>query len=399
MVTRLLAVGDQHLGAGADLGLKPGARLAEQEAVWEWTLQQARDQHVDAVLHAGDVFQHRRPDPEALLAFERPLVRHQALGGPRVLCINGNHDVSSLDSGCALDVFAEAGLVELARTPRVVLVDGGARVALLPWAPTSRLAANWDGPRDELNEHTAALLIDAARELYETAVVERERDCVKLAIDRGPIVLLTHFSISGTSLPSGLDVGQLREPVLPQDELLAIGYDAVIAGHIHRPQMIGDRGLYVGSPQPLNFGEVDGQPRGAWILELDSNGLRTLEHLPAPSRRFVNLDVGPPHLCVYDTADITGAYVKVRIRGTEREVAAADVSAIKARLETDGAYRVFVETVVERETRARDETVDDSLSEHEALTRWLAAQNGRVDHAVAARALQRAAGYFEQVSS
>lgn len=420
---KFLATGDSHFGARADLGNKPGERLAEQETVWEWTLAQAREHQVDAVLYAGDAFEARKPDPETLLAFERPLIRHRDAGGPPILAITGNHCVSSQDTGTALDVFAEAGLLRLERSPRVVLVDGGALVCALPWAPTSRLTAATNGAdREQINQVAADLLVDAARDLFESAHAEAGR--MDFVFGKQPrLILLTHFSISGTSLPSGLDVGQLREPVLRQDELLAIGYDAVIAGHIHRPAVFGGSGLYVGSPMQLSFGEVDGCVRGPWIATLGEPEEATVsprvgllgivgqdcggppsgslsvsfEQLPAPSRRFVNLDVGPPHLCVYDTADITDAYVKVRVRGTEREVAAADPAEIRSRLEADGAYRVFVDVQVERAARARDATVDDTVGEDEALGKWFASLNGTVDAGLAERALVRAHGYFEQV--
>lgn len=385
---KLLATGDQHLGAGADLGLRPGDRLREQEDVWAWTLQQAREHEVDAILHAGDVFHHRRPDPETLLAFERPLVRHLELGGKRPLVVNGNHDVATGDAGCALDVFHEAGLIELVRKPRVVNV-GGARVACLPWAPVSRLAANFDGPRDQLNEHAASLLVDVARDLHSAAVGDpavtgsgRSRSPSDPVPP--PIILLTHFSISGTALPSGLPVDQLREPVLPQEELLAIGYDAIVAGHIHRPQRFGQRGFYAGSPMPLSFGETDGEKRGPWLLVFEEDDLGPKRYplqLEAPSRRFLNVTAA-------DTLDpdVEGAYMKLKVPSD------VDANELRETLLAHGAYRVFVETIVERGERARDTSVDDTLDEREALTRWLDAQD--VPDDLKARALARAERYL-----
>lgn len=396
-MTKLLATGDSHIGARPDLGLKPGERLAEQQAVWDWTLQQARDHEVDAIVYAGDAFEQRRPDPETMLAFERPLVQHRAAGGPPVYAIVGNHDVSSQDTGTALDVFAQAGLLQLERTPRVVLTEGPCLLACLPWAPTSRLAASMNGSdRDRLNEDASRLLVDVADQLYLNALKQRG----------APIVLLTHFSISGTSLPSGLDVGQLHEPVLNQDDLRAIGYDVIVAGHIHRPQLFDESGkiggFYVGSPMPLSFGEADGAPRGPSIISFGTDGYVTIEHLPAPSRRFFTFTYKSGR--VFETMsdpddDIGGAFVKLRVAGTEEEIRQVDLVALKAGLEEAGAYRVFVETQVERAARARDATVDDTISEDDALDRWLASQNGAVSLGLAARARERARGYFERVRS
>lgn len=401
---RLLAVGDQHFGQRADIGREPGDRLAEQEAVWRWTLQQAREQQVDAILHAGDWFEHRKPDPQTMLAAERPLVEHRDLGGPAVLSISGNHDLAGTAEDSAVDVLAEAGLVEFVKTPRVVLVDGGCLVACLPWAPTARLAAQaGDVNRDSLNETAAELLVDVARDLF--------NECDHYARPGAPYprILLTHFSISGTSLPSGLPVDQLREPVLDQHDLLSIGYDAVIAGHIHRPQLFGDRGLMVGSPMPLSFGEADGLPRGPWIVTLAETGLLadgrsadtpsglapvspsvTFKQQPAPSRRFVNVVDDE----VFEGQDVEGAYVKLHVHDTDH-----DAEALREALLGMGAYRVFVDVQVKRAARARDVTVDDTLDVRESFARWLAAQNGRVDDEIAVRVLDRANGYFERVGT
>lgn len=393
VLTRLLAFGDTHIGSGQRLDLQPGDRLREQEQVFEWCLAQAREHEVDAVLFAGDLWENRKPSPAEVLAAERPLVRHRELGGPRVISIVGNHCLSSLDGDCAQDVLHEAGLIELVREPRVVTADGGARVCAVPWASVARLAASFDGPRDLLSEHAASLLVDVARDLHDAARAS------ELGPDgSGPLILLTHFAISGTSLPSGLPVDQLREPVLPQDELLAIGYDLVCAGHIHKPQTFGgSSGFYVGSPMPLNFGESDGETRGpvliGWNEQMRAPHFKWIE---APSRRFVTIDDPPPNPDC-KAPSIEGAYVRWRVRGTEVDFREIDIDAGRQCLLDGGAYRVFVETIVEREARARDKSVDDSLDEREALRRWLEAQD--LDPETVASALARAAGYLDRAQS
>jgi DNA repair exonuclease SbcCD nuclease subunit len=87
-------------------------------------------------------------------------------------------------------------------------------------------------------------------------------------------VLLLHWSISGASLPTGLSVDQLHEPVLEWAELDALGFDLIIASHIHVPQRLDDpklgdatMGIYTGSPQPLSHGEGHYQ-HGVWLAEI-----------------------------------------------------------------------------------------------------------------------------------
>ena len=390
-MSRFLCVGDLHLDKGGRYGRAPGERLAEQEAVWSRALELARDHDVDAVLFAGDAFEKRHPSTDALLAFERPLLWHRQLDGPPVIAIPGNHDRSGVSEWCALDVFAEAGLIYLYSRPTVWdpvgessgVLDGPA-VACLPWAPVSRIVAAHDGEldRDDVNQAAAELLVQTARELRESVT--------------GPCVLLTHFSVSGAVTPDGADVGMFREPVLPVTELEAIGFEAIVAGHIHKPQPLTREiapAFYVGSPMPLDFGEARCE-HGVWVLH--TSGRVGAEFLPIESRPFVTIDIDADQAADARTApdawvdaDVAGAFVKVRLRGREESVRALDPAGIRTALllEDDGAHNVWVETQVERETRARVDGVDETTDDTVIFDRWLQAESINGDQAQPLRRL------------
>ncbi len=409
---RFLACGDLHLDAGPDLGHAPGDRLREQEDVWREILELAVDQEVDAVLFAGDAFHKARPTPEAMLAFERPLVDFTA--GLPVIAILGNHDVAGVSLGTGLEVFAEAGLLTLAREPAIHRV-AGVSVCCLPWVSASRLvAAQGGGDRDDVNEQAAELLLATARGL---------RDQVE-----GPAILLTHFSISGSALPNGLPVDQLREPVLELGELEALEFDAICAGHIHKGQHLATDPnepycpiFFVGSPMPLSFGET-GYEHGVWILEThevvrpDVLGFAP-RFIPIESRRLVTLDVEvdkplpgwhdkPTYVVAVDEPEmflsgymldnVRGAIVKVRIRATQEAARRLDVAALKRSLYEAGAHKVYaVQLEVEKPERARVEGMSEELDELEALGLWLAASG--IDGVLAERARDRTQKYLEEI--
>jgi exonuclease SbcD len=358
-MSRFLCCGDLHLDAGPDLGRAPGDRLHEQEEVWRRCLEIAAEENVEAVLFAGDAFHKARPSPEAMLAFERPLLVESRHLRPMV-AILGNHDVAGVSLGTGLEVFAEAGLLTLAREPAIHAV-AGVSIACLPWVAASRVvAAHGGGDRDDINAQAAELLLATARGL-------------RAQID-GPAILLTHFSISGSSLPNGLPVEQLREPVLQLGDLEALGFDAVIAGHIHVPAQLGDdqRVIYVGSPLPLNFGEADVR-HGVWIVETNPFDARFVR---IASRLLETLDYDEPPGAPYEVAEalVMEAIVKVRVKATPGEARRFDVAAFKRALYDSGAEKVWsVQLEIERPERARVEGLSEELDELAALELWMEA--------------------------
>lgn len=372
-MTRLLCTGDNHLGKG--IGLYP-ERLSEQEQVWRDTLELARSVGADAVLHAGDMFDQRRPGPDVMLAAERPLVEHSAEDGCPVIAICGNHDVPSQDGACGLDVLAEAGLLTLYREPGLHTV-AGTTVAMLPWTPISRLLAMSDGrDREEVSADAAELLLMTARDLR----------------GMGASVLMGHWSVSGSALPNGMDVGQLGGVVLPLPDLERIGFGRIVLGHIHRPQVLGDgTALYVGSPMTLDHGE-EHTDHGCWMLQDDLEPV----WLPLGSRKWRTFtferaaDVGFASMHVEDLI--------VRVRVTCSPTDTVDPAAIRAELLERGAHAVTgVHVDVARELGDRPVVVAEDISPADALEQWLAYRG--INGSVGAAAIARAGRYLEGARS
>ena len=397
-MSRFLCIADLHLGKGAALGREPGERLAEQEAVWRRALEIGAERDVDAVLFAGDVFEGPIPTPEHYAAFARPL-RDSSLP---VLAISGNgrHDAAMRDTNAVelLRLLGDSQRLRVYTRPKLTAV-GDVSIACLPWTPVSRIVAAQDGgDRDEIHQVAAQLLVDVARELREKALPRA--------------ILLTHFSISGASLPGGMTSDQLREPVLALEALEALGFGAVVAGHLHPPQHLTAGALphdpvvfYCGSPLPLDFGE-GGTEHGVWILDIDHAG-ESAEFVPIESRRFVTLDWDhdeDPDVVAEISRDgdhsqrhrTVGSYVKARITATEESARSIDAGAVRDGLLATGAHRVWVELNVQRAARARVEGLDESVSEVDAFDAWLDSQGVNGDQAPALRSLHQ--DYLEEVA-
>lgn len=387
-MSRLLCTGDLHLNRWP--GLAPVDRLADQAQLLAEIADLADEHRVDAVLLAGDVFHQPRPAPDVLRVF-RDFVDEMTYAETPLVAITGNagHDIENGDRPCALELFAHLvnGEFHVHRQPGLVALDG-VTVATLPSVQVARLvAARNGGDRDQVNADAAELLVAAARALRAQIP------------DGTPAVLLAHWSISGAVTPDGADVGLFREPVLPLHDLEQLGFDAVIAGHIHKAQLLStgrlvqngngshvtdpaSRVFYVGSPMPLSHGEAKSK-HGVWILDLAAD---TLEFVELESRRFVTIDVditgatetsGLAYVDVgYQANDLPeGAIVRARIRATADQWRRVDVPAIRDGLARMGASRITIEPDIVREDRARVEGVDEHLDELAALDLWITASD------------------------
>ena len=396
-LVKLLCLADVHLGSGQAYS---DDRLADQEAVLNQIVDLAHDESVDLICAAGDLFHRPRPTPAALMVFRRFVDR---LAKHDIPCVavtgNASHDIESADRPCALDLF-ESRLFRVSRRPELITEFAGVAVATLPSVPVSRLVAGSESAeRGPVFAQAAEALLSVARELREQAG------------DR-PCVLMGHWSVSGASLPNGLPVADLHEPILDLAAIDEIGYDATIWGHIHVPAILStnDRAvtLYCGAPMTTDFGE-EGVPHGVWMLDLPAGDV-IARFQGLHDRRFVTIDCDltqdriiasstidpgiyehPTDILSVSIAEhfpLTDAVVRLRYRCTEEQQRRIDLPAIKKLLADAGVHKLYqVAPEIVREDRARVAGVDENLSPQEALRAWVLANGLSEDQAARLREL------------
>jgi exonuclease SbcD len=268
--------------------------------------------------------------------------------------------------------------MEVIERPMVTSAAGVA-VACLPWCPVDRLvAAKGGGERADINREASWHLISIAQELRR----ERAEKFPDL-----PAILLGHWSVEGGVTATGVEAITFAEPILPLADLEALGFAAVFMGHVHKPQVLNDSSdrllagpvIIPGSPLPLNFGEEG--THGVWIFDTETGAA---EFVPIESRAFVSLDFDANlpnqgawlenQSGAFPAQIVTDAIVKVKYQATAEQARRIDHRKLRDALYAAGAFKVYaIEAVVERETRARDRSLDTSLSELEALDRWMVA--------------------------
>ncbi len=227
---RLLHTSDWHLGKR----LFKLDRAPEHELFLAWLLEELKTQDVDALLISGDIFDTPTPPHQALETFYNFLHRVSVETRTETYIIAGNHD-----SGLLLE--APARLL----APHRVKVWG--KLSLNPEHHWVRV-----GPIDlcaipffrsyELLPQGSGDAIEALRRYF-----IREKD-------RPQLLMLHHLAGIFEAAGSEQVIGLSGVDSIPADLLLP--FDYVALGHIHKPQKIGPRAYYSGSPIPLRFSET-----------------------------------------------------------------------------------------------------------------------------------------------
>ena len=248
---KLLHTGDLHIGKRIfELSM-----LEEQKHVLQQILRIAKEEKVEAVLIAGDVYDRSVPATEAVELLDEFLTE-LVEADIKVIMISGNHD-SPERVGFASKILERQGL-HIAGTydgtlKKVILEDewGELEIVCLPFVKPGIVG-----------EKNCA---DAVK-----AVLKKEEE------KRGRRILVTHYFVTGPGGKSPLlsesetmiDVGGIDNvPVNALD-----GFDYVALGHIHKYQQIGKEPVYyAGTPLKYSFAEA-GSEKSVNIVELCEKG-------------------------------------------------------------------------------------------------------------------------------
>lgn len=281
---RLLHTADWHLGHE----FYGHSRAFEHAAFFDFLIATVAARQVDALLVAGDIFDHQNPSIEAQRQLYDLLGRlNRARPDLTILLVAGNHDSAGrieapapLYRGIGVHAFGgikrRDGEIDLDRH-LLPLADKAGRVAAHVLAiPYLRPA---DLPGFTLAEgEGGSPIASAVGALYHRLVA-----AARARIGEGPLIATGHLHVRG---------GTLSESVSERAILIggehAVAADAfpgdlayVALGHLHRAQAVGGAHIrYAGSPLPLSSVER-AYDHGVTLVEIDDDGTRT-EHISVP---------------------------------------------------------------------------------------------------------------------
>lgn len=290
---RFLHLADTHLGFRQFAGrLDPERQINQREAdvyrAWHHAIDHAIASGVEAVVHAGDLFDGPRPTPRALAEALDGFARLHAAGIPAVV-IAGNHSTPRTRSGGS--VFEVIG-----RFPGVHAV--------------------WDEPRRVDLGQTS---FHALPHQPEAATLAAQIAALRPGPGRN--VLIVHGGLDAAAKATYSEAGAIE---LDAAAIATADVDYVALGHLHAHKVVGSNAAYAGSLERLDFADESHKV----LLEVDLEG--GLAAVPAPFRPVFTLDVACAGLgpvaaleaieAAVASRDTTGAVVRLRLDGLARDI-------------------------------------------------------------------------------
>lgn len=268
---RVLHTSDWHLGRT----LYGRKRHEEFEVFLGWLAETIRQNEIDILLVAGDVFDTDTPGTRAQELYYRFLCRVAASSCRHVVVVAGNHDSPSfLDAPKellkALNVHVAGSAAPRPEDEVLVLRNEQDNPELIVCAVPYlrdrdiRTAEAGESPEDKERK-----LVEGIRAHYAAVAASAEEKRGELGADI-PIVAMGHLFAAGGRTVEGDGVRDLYVGSLAQvsADVFPPCFDYVAMGHLHVPQKVG--GLetirYSGSPLPMGFGEA-GQRKSVCLAE------------------------------------------------------------------------------------------------------------------------------------
>jgi exonuclease SbcD len=266
---RILHTSDWHIGRTFH-GHSTLAALAD---VLDALVVQVRENDVDVVIVAGDVFDSATPAASAYTLLDDALMAlHET--GATVIMTSGNHDSAArlgFHSRLLRDGIHVLTDPQAIATPVTVHDEHGpVHFFGIPYLEPAIVRGLW--PDAALR--TQAQVMHHAMGLVRDGMAEHA----------GRAVAVAHCFAAGVDPTAGLE-REVRQGGLDIVPLASFeGPEYVALGHIHGRQQLSERVRYSGAPLHYSFGEQH-KERGSWLVELDADGLASTQWLALPVPR------------------------------------------------------------------------------------------------------------------
>ncbi len=354
---KLIHLSDLHLGKRVN----EFSMLDDQKYILKSIINIIDDEKPDGVIIAGDVYDKSVPPAEAVEVFDSFLVS-LAERKTETFIISGNHDSPErLAFGNRLMDLSGIHFSSVydGDTQLFELTDGfgAAKIWLLPFVKPVHVRRFF--PDEEIGSYT-----DAMRVAIGGMDIDRDRRNI----------LVTHQFVTGAARSESEEISVGGSDNV--DASVFEAFDYVALGHIHRPQNIGDKIRYCGTPLKYSFSEADHQ-KSVSVVELGKKGELNVREVPlVPMRDMIELKGTYDELTAkhfYENTTYREDYVHITL--TDEEDIPDAVSKLRV------IYRNLMKLDYDnRRTRHQSElTVAEDIEEKtplELFSQFYEAQNG-----------------------
>ena len=284
---KVLHTADWHIGQFKG-PVEDGVNLRSLDTVkcLEYMVEKAREEQPDLVCISGDVFHQEQIGPvrysDEMVTATR-IIDELSKVSKFVVVMRGtpNHDGAG-QFRVLTKMLEHNKKVAVVTTPQVIGTPI-ADIVCIPGFDKQEFRTKFPGLSAEEENLTWTKYISEM-------VMGLRAQCsqTNIVADMVPSILMAHYTVPGCNMESGqTSFFSNFEPVIPREALQTARFDAVLLGHIHRPQMLEglENVFYSGAINAMNFND-EGQKRGFWIHEFEKKSLKKGHFYETPYRKF-----------------------------------------------------------------------------------------------------------------
>lgn len=265
---KIIHTSDWHLG----ISLHNASLAEEQRYFIDYLLNVVQEQKIDAVIIAGDVFDHSVSSAEAITLYNYAVTRLCNDIGIPVVIAAGNHDGAARLASCN-ELLKKAGLHiygKLSNDIKAVEI-GNLSIYPLPYFNVDEVKALY--PEEKISSYADAMEI----------VLKNIKQNFKPGSSN---ILMCHCFVSGSVLSESDRTALVGGSSVVPSEIFD-GFDYVAMGHLHKAQDRGYNIRYSGSPIKYSFSEAR-HSKTITLLDIEDGIKYTeLEIIPLRETRII----------------------------------------------------------------------------------------------------------------
>lgn len=381
---KLFHIADLHINmenygrTDAKTGLN--LRFKDFLAAFDYVIDVAITEDIDALIIAGDLFRNRNPNQTHQKELAKRINRLSACK-IETLIITGNHDVGNgIGKAHAAEVYDVLDIphIHIFKAPprdgkpiKIETKQGDFQFIPLPYMSKSVLLRQEKYKNLPINELNRTFMNEMSHVL---------KAIIAQADPQLPLIVSAHYSLIGAKMPTGREVQTIEEMALPVETFIHPQIDYVALGHIHKFQVLHETPpiVYAGSIERIDFGE-EKEPKGYVAINLErGNTTYTFEHIPTRPFITVNItllnDEAPTEALLkqLEAVDIKDAIVRVKLKTTQEIHRLIDYKAVHKLLEDRAFYVASISKEwVQQVPSIRISSITEKTKPMDALAEYL----------------------------